>query len=140
MSSTAGSRDALRFIRTSAPLLDALADKLAQVALLTFFTFFAGGAFSQPPYWFFALIFARDVLLLIGWIIVKRTRGRVRVVHEVHGKVASVLLFGLLVWISAGGGDNVVLVGAILISVVVVLSTTAYLMAGWEQLHKPRFD
>lgn len=115
-------------------LLDAVADKLAQVVLLTFFTLFASAGFSKPPLWFFVIIVGRDGILGLGWLILHLRHRFVEVVHEAHGKASSTLMFGLLVWITAGGGDAVVTIACAAIGLLVVLSTTGYVRAGLRQL------
>ena len=42
------------------------------------------------------------VLLGCGWLLTRARRGTVQVVHRIHGKAVSVLLFVLLLWLSAG--------------------------------------
>ncbi|HLU40052.1 MAG TPA: CDP-alcohol phosphatidyltransferase family protein [Planctomycetota bacterium] len=122
--------------RTGATL-DAIADKLAQVCLLTFFTLRGAPAYTAIPLWFLVLVFARDVLLLAGYVALKRRRGTVRVVHRAHGKASSVVLFGLLVWINLGGGPDPVTWVVPGVAVLVALSTFAYLREGWRQARTP---
>ncbi|MEZ5965678.1 MAG: CDP-alcohol phosphatidyltransferase family protein [Planctomycetota bacterium] len=113
--------------------LDAVADKLAQVVLLTFFAFRGPPAYAPIPLWFLLLVFGRDLLLLAGCLGVRHRAGSVDVVHRAHGRFASVLLFALLVWINVGGGDSVVRVAVPLFAAVVALSTIAYVRDGWRQ-------
>lgn len=117
-------------------VLDAVADRLAQVALTTFFTFGGGSAFSPLPPWFFGLLVVRDLLLLTGWLLIRRRRGCVQVKHEHHGKLASFLIFGLLLGITLGLPAVVVLPATIVISGLVVLSTFDYAAAGWRQFRR----
>lgn len=114
--------------------LDAVADKLAQVVLLTFFTFRGPPAYAAIPLWFLLLVFARDLALLLGYLSVRRRVGSVEVVHRAHGKFASVLLFALLVWINAGGSDRVVGVVVPVFALVVASSALAYVRDGWRQV------
>lgn len=113
--------------------LDAVADKLAQVVLLTFFTFRGPPAYASIPLWFLLLIFGRDLLLLLGYFSVRRRVGSVVVVHRAHGKIASVLLFVLLVWIDAGGSEAVVRVAVPMFAAVVACSALGYVRDGWRQ-------
>lgn len=87
-------------------MLDAVADKLAQVSLLTFFLVTDSVAFAHVPLWFFAVIVGRDVLLGIGTLLVRKRRGDVAVVSEVHGKLASAMLFVLLLGITLDVGRH----------------------------------
>lgn len=113
--------------------LDAVADKLAQVSLLVFFTFFAEEPFESVPLAFFLLIGARDVVLATGTFLVWLKRGAVAVVHEWHGKLSSLLLFGLLVAMTAGvpaGWTRFSLWG---LGLLITGSTLAYVRDGWVQ-------
>ena len=114
-------------------VLDAVADKLAQVSLLVFFAFAGGAAFARVPLWFVALVFARDLVLAVGSLLVRSRRGRVVVVHEPHGKAASLLLFAVLVWITYDLPRAAVLPGLMAVAAIVLLSTVAYARAGWRQ-------
>lgn len=114
-------------------LLDAVADKLAQVTLLAFFALIGKTAYAQVPLWFFLLVVARDLILLLGWLAIRVKRGRVDSEHEPHGKVASLVVFTLFVWLVLGGSQQVVDIGCIGIALLVLLSTRGYVMAGWRQ-------
>ena len=118
--------------RTGATL-DAMADKLAQVALLLFFTFRGSPAFPTTAVWFLGLILGRDVLLGIGWLVLWRRSGSVRVVHRVHGKFSSVLLFVLLFLLTADATSTWTLPLVWSISAIVLVSTAAYFRDGMRQ-------
>ena len=86
------------------------------------------------PWWFLALLVARDLAILIGYATVRGRHGRVEVVHKWHGKAASLLLFGLLVaehFAAPAGWRLPVLV---LIALQVVCSTIGYARDGMRQL------
>lgn len=113
--------------------LDAVADKLAQVVLVTYLTLRTGGAFAAIPGWFLALLVARDGLLLAGWLAIRRRCGSVDTEHEGHGRIASLLLFLVLVAISAGlgaAGTTPLLLG---IAAFVVGSTVLYVRRGYAE-------
>lgn len=114
--------------------LDALADKLAQVVLLAFFTFRGPPAYAGIPLWFLVLVFARDLLLLCGYLALRGRRGGVRVEHRPHGKLASSLLFALLLGITLGAPEEPVRVAVPVLAAVVVLSTAAYVRDGVRQM------
>lgn len=121
--------------RTGATL-DAVADKLAQVVLLTFFAFRGPPAYAAIPIWFLLLVFGRDLVLLLGCLVVRRRAGSVDVVHRMHGKLASVLLFLLLVWINLGGSAGLLVFALPAFGAVVVVSTAAYVRDGWQQVQR----
>jgi len=114
-------------------VLDALADKLAQVSLLLFFALSDGVAFAPVPWWFVGLIVGRDLLLLAGAALVRRRCGDVAVVHEAHGRFASLLLFVLLIWVTLDLPRGPVPYALWTIAGVVLLSTVGYVRDGWRQ-------
>ena len=80
-----------------------------------------------------ARIYVIRTLLALGSLAVRWRRGRVDVVHEPHGKVASLLLFLLLVWLTVDLPRRVVLPAMGVIAAIVLLSTAVYVRAGWRQ-------
>jgi len=113
--------------------LDAVADKLAQVALITLFAFDDSTFFWTIPMWFFAVVVARDVVLGVGWLLIRAKRGTVVVEHEQHGKLASFLTFLMLFWITAGLPDIGGMWVVIALTILIVASTVRYFQAGWRQ-------
>jgi len=114
-------------------LLDAIADKLAQVALLAFFTLTPGPAFVRLPVWLLVIIVGRDLVLAAGCLALRARLGKVEVAHEVHGKLSSVLIFGLAVWATLGMSPRAVLPVSLVIAAVVLLSTVDYVRGGFRQ-------
>lgn len=114
--------------------LDAVADKIAQIACVTFLALAAAPAFTPLPVWLMAALAARDFLLGVGWWAVRRKRGEVNAEHRWHGKASSALLFVLILLALAGIRSSIVVVGSAAVLVLVVPSTVAYLMTGWRQL------
>jgi CDP-diacylglycerol--glycerol-3-phosphate 3-phosphatidyltransferase len=125
---------ARRFELTSrfGALFDAAADKLVQLATLAFLAFGAEAAFVALPLWFFTLVVARDAVLSVGWFVLHRLHERPPVEHQIHGKFSTVAMFLLLIWMIADFPAVGVSVGTALIAVVIVGSTSAYVVAGWQ--------
>lgn len=118
--------------------LDAVADKLAQMALLVFFTFHGGLAFEPVPLGFFVLIVARDVILGAGTLLVRARRGAVAVIHAWHGKLSSLLLFVLLVALTAGAPGGWIRGSIWALGALIAVSTLLYVRDGWVQWrHRP---
>ena len=113
--------------------LDAVADKLTQICLLLYFTFWPSAAFEPFPVWFTAVILGRDLVLAAGSLTIRLGRGSVTVVHEPHGKAASVLIFALLLWVTAGLPSRPLLPLMLALVVIVALSTFGYVRFGWRQ-------
>ena len=113
--------------------LDALADKLAQVSFVAYFTLRESAAFEQIPLWFLLLLVARDLVLATGSLLVRRRRGAVDVEHKVHGKLVSLVQFALLLAITLGLGSRGILVGVIAVAALTVPSTLGYVRHGIRQ-------
>lgn len=111
-------------------ILDAVADRFAQLAVTGFFVFVD----PRLPFWFFGLLVARDLFIGIGtWVALKGDRrGSLR--HELHGKAASSIIFVLFVVLVAGGptyAERALLFGS---TIAVLVSTAGYAMSGSEPL------
>ncbi len=79
-------------------VVDAIADKLVQVALVAFFAPSAGPAVPPLPFWFLIVVFGRDLVLLVGVLMLRARYGPLRVVHRWHGRGASMLVHLVLLW------------------------------------------
>lgn len=113
--------------------LDAIADKLAQVALLVFLAFFGASAFERVPVSIVAVVIVCNLVLLAGSLLIRARRGAVEVEHTLHGKLASLLIFFQLLAVTAGAPAGVLAPGWWAIGAVVLLSTLAYVRHGWRQ-------
>ena len=111
--------------------LDALADKLAQVACLAFFIGDHEPTFVRVPLAFFALILSRDLVLGTGYLVLRRTAVEVDNQHRWHGRVSSALLFALVMLVTAGANASWLNLLFLLSAGVVGLSTASYVRAGW---------
>ncbi len=106
--------------------LDAVADKLAQLAILTTIVFAPGPAFPSVPLWFLALFVGRDLLEAAGFAALRLRRGPVEGEHRWHGKASTVLVFALFAAVIAGAPAALVRVLVGLSSALVVFSTALY--------------
>jgi phosphatidylglycerophosphate synthase len=114
--------------------LDAVADKLAQQLGVTLLTFFATPAFTPLPLWLWATILLRDLAIGTGWVTVKLRRGAVQVEHKWHGRLATWLLFVLVLSCVAEAPKMWVTVGSAIAVALIVPGTLVYLKAGVRQL------
>jgi cardiolipin synthase (CMP-forming) len=88
-------------------ILDPIADKLLLVSGVLLLSFDNQPWLPQAPLWLVGTIVGRDVLLLIGAVVIYYTCGRVVVRPILIGKLATVLqmisvLWGLFKWSAAG--------------------------------------
>ena len=114
--------------------LDAVADKLAQVASVTFLVFFATPGFTPLPTWLWVTLMLRDGALAVGWVLVYRKHRVVVIEHRWHGKASSLVLFAVIVLGTAAMPELAVLVGAALSLALVLPGSVAYVREGLRQL------
>ena len=113
--------------------VDAVADKLVQVAVAAFFALSVGPVFPALPFWFLIVVFGRDLVLLVGVLMLRTRYGPLRVVHRWHGQLASSLVYGVLLWVAL---DLPALgLGPLLVtsSILTLGSATAYAFDGAAQ-------
>ena len=80
-------------------VLDPLADKLLLVSGIVVLSFDNGVYLQTIPLWLTGTIIGRDVLLLIGLVVIQFTVGKVVVRPRLIGKVATVLQMVVVLWI-----------------------------------------
>jgi cardiolipin synthase (CMP-forming) len=80
-------------------ILDPLADKLLLVSGVVFLSFDHQPYLASVPLWLTVTIIGRDVLLLVGLIVIQMTVGKVKVKPRIVGKVATVLQMAVVLWI-----------------------------------------
>jgi CDP-diacylglycerol--glycerol-3-phosphate 3-phosphatidyltransferase len=94
-------------------ILDPLADKLLLVSAVVLLSFNHGPLVGQFPPWFAGTVIGRDLLLLIGLVVIQMTLGKVKVRPRFVGKLATVLQMASVLWVllkwdqSAVGGWTV---------------------------------
>jgi CDP-diacylglycerol--glycerol-3-phosphate 3-phosphatidyltransferase len=79
-------------------ILDPLADKLLLVSGIVLFSL-NSPHFGSIPLWLTGTIIGRDLLILIGMVVIQMTVGKVTVRARVLGKVATVLQMLCIIWI-----------------------------------------
>jgi cardiolipin synthase (CMP-forming) len=83
-------------------ILDPLADKLLLVSGVVLLSFDNTPHLGQMPLWLTGTIIGRDLVLLIGLIVIQITVGKVKVCPHFVGKVATVLQMVCVLWILLG--------------------------------------
>lgn len=119
-------------------ILDAVADKLATFAVVTFLVFWAPPLFTPLPLWFLVLLLTRDLLLAIGFTMVRIKHGTVSVEHRWHGRLATLLLFATVVAACCGAPHVLVLAGVALVTALSIPGTVDYVREGLRQLDRGR--
>ena len=80
-------------------ILDPLADKLLLVSAVVVLSFDHAPRLGQIPLWLTGTIIGRDLVILIGFFVVRLTVGNVTVHPRVTGKIATVFQMVAVVWI-----------------------------------------
>lgn len=117
-------------------MLDAVADKLAQVASVTFLVLLGSPGFTPLPWWLWATLVVRDGVLAVGWWLIFRKHRFVAIEHRWHGKASSLVLFGVIVAGTAELDPFVIVTGSALSVALIVPGTLSYVREGWRQFKK----
>lgn len=117
--------------------LDAVADKLAQVATVTFLVFLGSPGFTPLPWWLWLALLLRDGALAVGFVLVYRKHREVHVEHRWHGKASSLLLFVVILLGTAAAPELWVVIGSAASLVLIVPGSVAYVREGLRQLAAP---
>src|SRR6266481_7851421 len=80
-------------------ILDPLADKLLLVSGIVLLSFDHRPYLQPIPLWLTGTIIGRDILLLIGLIVIQMMVGKVKVQPRILGKVATVSQMLVVVWV-----------------------------------------
>jgi cardiolipin synthase (CMP-forming) len=79
-------------------ILDPLADKLLLVSAIVLLSF-NWTYFERIPLWLTCTILGRDILILVGVVVIQITIGKLRVKPRVFGKIATVLQMVTVIWV-----------------------------------------
>jgi cardiolipin synthase (CMP-forming) len=79
-------------------ILDPLADKLLLVSAVVLLSFHNQTHLIPLPIWLTATILSRDVILLLGMVVIHLVCGKVRIRPHFTGKIATVLQMGAVLW------------------------------------------
>ncbi len=113
--------------------VDAVADKLAQFTLVAFFTLSVGPVFPTLPFWFLIVVFGRDLVLLVGVLMLRARYGPLKVEHRGHGRLATITMSLLLFWTTVGLPGWGLLPLMVLTAGLSVVSATVYALDGAAQ-------
>jgi CDP-diacylglycerol--glycerol-3-phosphate 3-phosphatidyltransferase len=80
-------------------ILDPLADKLLLVSAIVVLSWNHDHRLGQIPLWLTGIIIGRDVLLLIGALLIRTMVGKITVKPRLTGKIATVFQMVLVVWL-----------------------------------------
>jgi CDP-diacylglycerol--glycerol-3-phosphate 3-phosphatidyltransferase len=119
-------------------ILDPLADKLLLVSGVVTLSFNHGPFLGQVPLWLTGTILGRDLLIVIGMVVIQMTVGKVGVRPRFTGKIATVLQMAAVIWIllkwDNGSGAQGFLYCALGAAMFTALSGLLYVLDGIKQL------
>ena len=116
-------------------LLDPLADKLLLVSAVILARD-THPHFEPIPIWFTATVLSRDVLLIIGLLLIHYTFGRISVRPRMLGKVATVLQMATVLWVFLHWDKDAVIWLAAAAAITTALAGLVYVWDGMTQLSK----
>ena len=116
-------------------VLDAIADKTLLLAALLTLTFGDWG--YRPPWWFLAIVFGRDAVVVSGSLALQYVKGTVHVRPRWTGKIATCLQIAVVAWIGLRIPFVPPLAVIVLAAVFTLLSWIGYVTDGIRQLRDP---
>ena len=121
-------------------MVDAVADKIAQVVFVAYLTLDVGPVFTAIPMWFLIIVFGRDITLLVGVSVLRLRYGPLHVVHRLHGRIATLMIVAMILWSAFGlPAWGILPLGAVT-SILSVWSATIYALDGAAQGEAIRAD
>ncbi len=115
-------------------ILDPLADKLLLVSGVVVLSLPHQPYLDRLPLWLVATVISRDMLLLIGIVVVHYTCGKVIVRPHIIGKMATVLQMSSVLWVLLKWNEDWLQVWTIGAAVCTGISGIFYLLHGVRQL------
>ena len=115
-------------------ILDPLADKLLLVSGIVVLSFDHSPYLDSVPLWLTGTIIGRDILILIGMVVIHLMVGKVKVRPRIIGKVATVLQMVVVLWILLKWEERWLSVWTIGAAVCTGISGLLYVWDGSRQL------
>ncbi len=115
-------------------ILDPLADKLLLVSGIVVLSFDHKPNLQTVPLWLTGTIIGRDLLLLVGLLVIQITVGKVRVKPRILGKVATVLQMVVVLWVLLKWSEKWLTLWALVAGLCTGISGLLYIWDGSRQL------
>ena len=115
-------------------ILDPLADKLLLVSGIVVLSFDHAPYLGSVPLWLTGTIIGRDILILVGMLVIQLMVGKVKVRPRVVGKVATVLQMAVVLWIMLKWQDNWLRALTLATAICTGISGLLYVWDGSRQL------
>src|SRR5438105_3828873 len=115
-------------------ILDPLADKLLLVSGIVVLTFDRRPYLESVPLWLTGTIIGRDLLILIGMVVIHATVGKVKVRPRIPGKISTVLQMVIVLWILLQWADKWLRIWVVAAAIFTGISTVLYIWDAMRQL------
>jgi CDP-diacylglycerol--glycerol-3-phosphate 3-phosphatidyltransferase len=115
-------------------ILDPLADKLLLISGIVLLSFDHRPYLQTIPLWLTGTIIGRDILLLIGLIVIQMMVGKVKVKPRAFGKIATVLQMVVVIWVLLKWHGKWLSVWTLSAAICTGISGLLYLWDGTRQL------
>ena len=115
-------------------ILDPLADKLLLVSAVVLLSYDHEPFLDTIPLWLTGIIMGRDVLMVIGLVVIQVVVGRVTVRPRMVGKVATVLQMVVVLWVLLKWHEPTVFVLILGAAIFTAVSGLFYVWDGVRQL------
>jgi cardiolipin synthase len=115
-------------------ILDPLADKLLLVSGIVVLSFEHRPYLHTIPLWLTGTIIGRDILLLVGLVVIQITVGKVTVRPRIPGKVATVLQMIVVLWVLLQWPEKWLAVWILSAAICTGISGLLYVWDGVRQL------
>lgn len=115
-------------------ILDPLADKLLLVSGVVVLSFDHSPQLDRIPLWLTGTIIGRDIVILLGMIVIYITVGKVKVAPHMTGKCATVLQMASVLWVLLKWPTAVLLYIIWGAAICTAISGLLYLFDGMRQL------
>ena len=115
-------------------ILDPLADKLLLVSGIVVLSFDHFPHLASVPLWLTGTIIGRDILILVGMLVIQLMVGKVKVRPRVIGKIATVLQMVVVLWIMLKWRESWLRALALATAICTGISGLLYVWDGSHQL------
>ena len=115
-------------------ILDPLADKLLLVSGIVLLSFRNEPHLDRLPLWLTGTVIGRDVLLLLGLVIIHYVCGRITVRPVIVGKIATVLQMSCVLWALFKWSEKMLFLLSIAAALCTGISGVIYILEGLRQL------